>query len=341
MGPGAQIRRLEKLRLAEEKAKRKSGRSKSLLREAWRSGNYRPEVPDVREALAAIDALWASVPSRRRPRHLEGYAQQILSQHGEDGITYELLKRVGMETRKCVELGSGSNGGNAGFMIAGLGYRGLLVDGDPDLAGIAQATFGELGTDVTSDWVTREGVDDLLASHGFEGEIDYLGIDLDGIDWWIWEALSIAQPRIVVVEYNAIFGPKVSATIAYHQDFSRKARMPDEEWVWPKGYFGASFTAFERLADRKGYRLVTGAPDSTNAYFIRKDLARGTPTRSVRSLYQPPRKESQQQHAKLIQKAGVIAWAQSVRKPLVEVAKDGTPELSQATTTSQSPLAAS
>jgi len=31
-------------------------------------------------------------------------------------------------------------------------------------------------------------------------------IDVDGNDYWIWEAVESARPLIVVVEYNSVFG---------------------------------------------------------------------------------------------------------------------------------------
>lgn len=317
-------RREEKEAAAEAaNAHSKATRPKERLREAWRRGEYRPELPPVGGRLAAIDRRRPRFPLTRR--RLEGYAERILSQHGEDGITYELLKRTGMATRRCVELGSGSNGGNAGFMIAGLGYRGLLVDGDSDLAGIAEATFGGDGAAVACEWITRDGINQVIERHGFVGEIDYLGIDLDGVDWWIWDALEVVQPRIVIAEYNAILGPAPAVTVPYREDFSRKARDADDRWLWPKGYFGASLRAFERLARRKGYRLVASAPGCSNAYFVRDDLALGTRTRSVNRLYQPPRKANYILYARQINETGVRAWEEEHGALFVEISEDGRP----------------
>jgi hypothetical protein len=41
----------------------------------------------------------------------------------------------------------------------------------------------------------------------------------------------------------------------------------------PKGYFGASLAALEKLAARKGYRLVFCEEAGVNAFFVRNDLA--------------------------------------------------------------------
>jgi hypothetical protein len=306
-------RRMEKEKRAVAMAELNRTRPKAQMREAWRSSGIYPMLPDVR---AWID--------HRQPAHygadLDAYADGILSQHGEDGITYELLKRVGVTTRRCVELGCGHNGGNAGFLMAGLDYSGLWVDGDPELVAIATATFAGFPVTVKSAWITRETVNKLVEDEGFTGEIDYLGIDIDGIDWWLWEALVAVRPRLVIVEYNALFGPDVSVTVPYAADFSRKERNEQGGLRWPKGYFGASLRAFERLGKRLGYRLVAVAPMSSNAYFVREGLASGTPTLATEQAFVAPTKLRHISIAtRVADLGGVLAWAERAGVALVEV----------------------
>ncbi len=240
-------------------------------------------MPDVRSALAAIDA------SPRPPGSpLEAYQAHILSQHEEDGLTYELLKRAGMTTRRCVEIGCGHNGGNAGFMVAGLGFTGLFLDGDPELVGMGRQLFRDLLVTIEPAWITRETVNDLLRQHGMTGEIDYLGIDLDGVDYWIWDAITVVSPRLVIVEYNPAFGLELAVTIPYRPDFSRH-RMA-ALGTRAEYYHGVSLAALARLAKRKGYRLVATAPASQNAYFLRNDVALGTPAITASTGWRVPTK---------------------------------------------------
>ena len=44
-------------------------------------------------------------------------------------------------------------------------------------------------------WVTTENVNQLVEDAGFDGDIDLLSIDLDGMDYWIWKALDCVRPR--------------------------------------------------------------------------------------------------------------------------------------------------
>ncbi len=48
----------------------------------------------------------------------------------------------------------------------------------------------------------------MINRDGLFGEIDLLSLDLDGNDYWIWEALNSVSPRVVVLEYEAAFGPR-------------------------------------------------------------------------------------------------------------------------------------
>ena len=39
-------------------------------------------------------------------------------------------------------------------------------------------------------WITRETSMTLITEHGYAGEVDLFSLDLDGNDYWIWEAVT-------------------------------------------------------------------------------------------------------------------------------------------------------
>src|SRR6202007_1967421 len=76
-------------------------------------------------------------------------------------------------------------------------------------------------------------------------ELDFLSIDIDGMDIYLWEALSFS-PKVICIEYNAKFPPPLV-----------KKPMLDPENVWRGGdYMGSSLAALCQAAALKGYRLV-------------------------------------------------------------------------------------
>ena len=86
-------------------------------------------------------------------------------------------------------------------------------------------------------------------STGFEGEIDLLSLDIDGIDYWIWEALEVIRPRVVVAEIQCIWGADRAVTVPYDPQFRA-------EYVQGFGiYSGASLKAFIKLGSAQRLSL--------------------------------------------------------------------------------------
>jgi|APEBP8051073220_1049391.scaffolds.fasta_scaffold00173_66 Glycosyltransferase len=85
-----------------------------------------------------------------------------------------------------------------------------------------------------------------------------VSLDLDGVDYWIWDALTAIQPRVVILEYQDILGPDDSLTVPYADAFNAYDH-PTTDGL--PNFAGASLRAFTELGARKGYRLV-----GTNRY---------------------------------------------------------------------------
>ena len=98
-------------------------------------------------------------------------------------------------------------------MILNHGWHGLLVDGNERRVERGARFYARsphtyvYPPRFVCSWVTRGNVNALLTANGFAGPIDLLSLDLDGIDYWVWEALDAVQPRVVVVEYQDFLGP--------------------------------------------------------------------------------------------------------------------------------------
>ena len=207
----------------------------------------------------------------------------LWSQNEEDGITLALFKRVGATSRRFVELGAGVNGGNCGMLAEVCGWTGLMVDGSEARAAKLAARFGRFGVSTAGAWITTDSVNALVREHGFEGEIDLFSLDIDGSDYWVWEALDACSPRVVIVEFNPAFGSNRAVTVQYDPAFDRAAFKP----VTPF-YYGASLAAFTRLGRRKGYRLALVEPRGANAYFLRDDVAGDIPAARPERVHPDP-----------------------------------------------------
>jgi hypothetical protein len=110
--------------------------------------------------------------------------------------------------------------------------------------------------------VRRDNIARIFRENDVPQDLDLLSIDIDGNDYWIWEALAAYRPKVVVIEYNATLGPQRSVTIPY-----------DDDHVWTLDhYFGASLAALTKLGQRLGYALIGTESAGVNAFFVRRDL---------------------------------------------------------------------
>lgn len=208
------------------------------------------------------------------PHRLTAQRFRLTSQNEEDGVTWAVLQEIGTSKGRFVEIGCGANGGSSGFLATELGWAGLMVDTD---AYKVERIVGQSGPGVrgAAAWVDRDNINDLLREHRMDGELDLLAIDIDGADYWVWEALEASSPRVVIIEFNSLFGPERAVVVPYDPEFDRHSLK--EHGEWGRYYYGASLAALVNLGRRKGYRLVAVEPSGANAYFVRSDVAPDMP----------------------------------------------------------------
>jgi hypothetical protein len=219
---------------------------------------------------------------------------KVYSQIDEDGILLALFAIVGSPHKTCVEICAGDGVEcNTSNLILNHGWHGLLVDGNAELVARGREFYGHSPQTYcyppvfAHAWVKRDSVNQLLTENGFSGDVDLLSLDMDGVDYWIWEAITAITPRVVVLEYQDNLGPDRSWTVPYADDFNGY-RIASRNGL--PNFSGASLTAFVKLARRKGYRLVAINRLGYNAFFLRQGLAENViPTLEVRDCFSHPK----------------------------------------------------
>jgi hypothetical protein len=194
------------------------------------------------------------------------------SQNGEDGILLYLFSILGTTNKRCVEICAGDGlECNTANLIVNHGWSGLLFDGSAANVQQGREFYARCRDTLhfpprmVHAWIDADNVNALVREHGFEGEIDLFSLDMDGIDYWVWQALDAVQPRVVVLEYNSAWGPDHAVTVPLRRDFVIDFnRQPL--------YHGASLAAFAKLGWQKGYRLVGCQRYGFNAFFVRKGI---------------------------------------------------------------------
>lgn len=217
----------------------------------------------------------------------------LYSATDEDGILLYIFSLIGMRTRICVDIGAaGIDGSNTPNLILNHGFTGLLLDGNEEGIEIVREFYGthpitrHMPPKAVAAMITRENVNDIISSNGIRGEIDLLCIDIDGNDYWIWDAITVVDPAVVLIEYQDILGPERSWTIPYKPDFNGRDYEVNRTG---HNYNGASLRALTRLGERKGYRLVGTNRAGWNAFFVKNGRGDGElPAVPVESCFDSP-----------------------------------------------------
>jgi hypothetical protein len=195
------------------------------------------------------------------------------SQNGEDGTLLYLMTLAGHGSRRAIELCAGDGiQNNTANLVLHHDWDVLMIDGDLSLIERGRQYYSEhpetfrIGPTLVAEWVTTENVNNILGRHGYQHDIDLLSLDMDGVDYWILDALDI-RPRVMVLEYNNRIPTHLALTVPNRSSFKA------EGGAWAgDGFFGASLAAFNHLLTDRGYRLVGANRHNTNAYFLRNDV---------------------------------------------------------------------
>jgi hypothetical protein len=226
-----------------------------------------------------------ATPRYADPKRLVRYGFKVYSQSDEDGIIQEIFKRIGTTNRTFIEFGveTGIECNSVKLLLEG--WSGLWIDGTAKYIHDIQNYFGPFLAHgklrLSENLITADNVNSVFEKAGMGGEIDLLSIDIDYNDYWVWKAIAVTSPRVVVIEYNATLRPPMSLVVPYD---------PSRSWDGTN-YFGASLEALVRLGREKGYRVVGCNYSGANAFFVREDVAGShflDPATSEEH-YEPPR----------------------------------------------------
>ena len=226
-----------------------------------------------------------ATPRFAEPGRLLKHGFKVYSQHDEDGIIEEIFRRIGTTDKHFVEFGVGDGLENCTSYLLLKEWTGTWIDGS---AACYQAIQRNLDFLIRTNrlrtmcsFITAENIESLFAQLAVPREFDFLSIDIDRNDFWIWKAIVKYRPRVVAIEYNASFKHTVACTVPY-----------DSTAVWDySNWYGASLKALEHLGADKGYRLVGCNYTGVTAFFVRDDCTqdRFAAPFTSENHYEPPR----------------------------------------------------
>ncbi len=205
------------------------------------------------------------------------HKRNIASQSGEDGIIEHIFSLIPELGGHFVEFGAwdGRHLSNCWNLAVNHGWAGCFIEAEESrFKALLQNHGSNDRIACVNKFVSLEGaesLDAILASAGVPLEFSILSIDIDGMDYFVWESLRSHSPYVVVIEFN----PTIPNDVLFVQpkDFSVNQ--------------GSSLLALVELAQTKGYELICCTP--FNAFFVRSELFSlfNIADNSIQTLYKP------------------------------------------------------
>ena len=190
----------------------------------------------------------------------DGYAKNVTSQSGEDGILQRIFEIIPNNDKFCCEFGAwdGKKYSNTYQLIANKGWSGVLIESDQNKFKELDQTFiNNSNVKIVNKFVNFSGsdtLDQILEGTDIPLDFDLLSIDIDGNDYHVWESVAKYVPKVVVIEFNP--------SIPDHIEYVQKAD--------PSINHGNSALSLVKLANKKGYELV--AVTELNVIFVKSEL---------------------------------------------------------------------
>jgi hypothetical protein len=196
---------------------------------------------------------------KKLPIWLLEYRSNIYSEMGEDGIIKKILEILPSNDKWCVEFGAwdGQHASNTRNLILHEDYSTVLIESDKAKFAELQKNYAREKRVITINqfvgFKNEDNLDCILKLTPIPIDFDLLSIDIDGNDYYAWEAMSQYQPKLVCIEFN----PTIPTEIRFVQPADPAINQ------------GASLLSLVELGKKKGYELVSVLP--YNAFFVKSE----------------------------------------------------------------------
>ena len=231
---------------------------------------------------AAISCNDGQLSKPAEPVDLEAAERIIFSQFGEDGVVEKIFDVIEPGPKFAVEFGAhnGIKNSNMRNLVLNHGWGSFQIEGDWARAKELADNYKDFPNSTTMNaWVWPGNIEILFEDGGVPKDLDFLVIDIDSNDYYVWRAIHNFRPKVVMIETNMVFPPPELMVIDYH---------PMNYWDQTY-YIGASMQSMVNLANEKGYELLYQMKGGPNVFFVDKKYFPlfGIEDNSPAAIYRP------------------------------------------------------
>lgn len=198
-----------------------------------------------------------------RPRSLSmpinylDFSKNIHSQFGQDGIIEEVFSKLDVKNGFFVEFGAwdGKHLSNCRRLFED-GWSGAFIEGDhtrfQDLLDSYRNDENILCIHAMVETSGESTLDEILSKQKVDREVDFLSVDIDGLDLEVFESIEKYKPKLVCLEGGQGAHPY-------------EPRVPENM----TSCLGQSLKTIHDAATRKGYSILSASHD---IFLLRNDL---------------------------------------------------------------------
>ena len=184
------------------------------------------KINETQDKLLMINGIQCSLISKNiaNQKSISDYEFSVFSQWGEDGIISFLLEKIPLKNKVFIEFGvENYTESNTRFLLKKNNWKGLIIDGSKENIDYIHKDKIMWMHDLSAicKFINIENINTIISSFTDEEDIGLMSIDIDGNDYWVWDAIKVVKPRIVICEYNNLFGSDNELTIPYDPLFVR------------------------------------------------------------------------------------------------------------------------
>lgn len=204
---------------------------------------------------------------------------KVFSQFEEDGLLLACIAALNLKSKTALEIGSNNCvNSNIANLVLNHNWLGCFIDGDDSNLQIGRKFYRKaLGNwnpqpQFKMAFVTAENINRIISEFDDSNQISVLSIDIDGNDYWVWKAIDVIKPSIVIIETHVEFGLN-NIVVPYDANYQYPGKHPH--------YHGASPVAMQQLGASKGYKLVGANTLGFNQIYVLKDADRDNALKEI------------------------------------------------------------
>jgi hypothetical protein len=235
----------------------------------WKILNYFRNTNNFETILLNQGKLLSAINQNKKYTTLSDYEFKIFSQWGEDGIIDFLIREVPINNKTFIEFGvEDFLESNCRFLLMNSDWNGFVIDAS--IKNIEKLKisnyYWKYNLNALCAFIDKDNINELLKKSNFDKDLGILSIDIDGNDYHVLNNINYFNPRIIICEFNPVFGTDQKITVPYDPKFYRTKKH------YSNLYWGTSINALIFLLNKREYTLIGTGMLGCNAYFVKNSL---------------------------------------------------------------------